>query len=97
MNATICTAIQLRRVVQLSYHGGIRRVEPHCHGRGNEGHDLLRAYQLTGHSQSGQFSGWKMFRVDQMIDITLTAEQFPGPRPGYDRSDDLMREIYCQV
>lgn len=32
MNALLCRAIRERRIVRFYYDGGIRDVEPHCHG-----------------------------------------------------------------
>jgi hypothetical protein len=97
MNSTICDGIQSHRVLQFSYDGGMRRVEPHCHGRSKEGHDLLRAYQLSGVSQSREATGWKLFPVDQINSMSVTSDIFSGPRQGYDKRDDAMAYIYCCI
>ena len=66
MNQTICVAIRERKVVSLRYSGGLRSVEPHCHGISTAGNEVLRGYQIGGHSQSGIRVGWKLFDVSMM-------------------------------
>lgn len=63
MNAGICAAIRSRAVLQFSYDGGIRTVEPHCHGISRADNEVLRAWQTGGYSESGEPVGWKLFEV----------------------------------
>lgn len=95
MTTLLCQAIRERRIVRFSYDGGIRDVEPHCHGSSKDDNDLLRGYQVAGYSRSGDPVGWKMFRLDRVSGLMVTETQFPGPRPEYDRDDDSMATIYC--
>jgi predicted DNA-binding transcriptional regulator YafY len=97
MNSTICSAIRSRRVVQFDYDGGLRTAEPFCHGASMDGHDLLRAYQTGGYSESGNSVGWRLFRVDRMNNLNITDESFSGNRPGYNPDDGAMVRVYCRL
>jgi hypothetical protein len=98
MNQLVCSAIRHRRAITFHYDGGRRLVEPYSHGASAAGHDLLRGYQLAGHSRSGLPEGWKTFRLDELSDLAMTDEVFAGDRPEYDPSrEDMMATIYCRV
>ena len=97
---TLVAAITDRRVVRFWYNGGFRVLESHAYGRGSKGHDLLRAYQTEGHSESGQHEGWKLLIAsgpDGLSQLTMLDEPFPGPRPEYRQNDKAMVEIYAQL
>ena len=94
---TICDAINNRRLITFFYDGYSRTVEPHTAGIDKKGHEALRAYQIRGGSESGEFSGWKMFHVSEMQNISVLQEQFEGPRPKYKRNDSGFRNIRCQL
>ena len=95
---SICAAINGRKLLRLHYDGGWRLVEPHAYGHNNNtGHDLLRAYQVSGSSHSFQFVGWKLFRHDEMRSVQVLEDHFSGPRPGYTRGDKALDRIYCEL
>lgn len=93
----ICSAIEKRNVLQFIYDGYTRVIEPHAYGVNDAGHELLRAYQTSGGSESGNQIGWKMFRVDQMHSVHESGARFSGPRPKYRKNDSDMSRIYCQL
>lgn len=64
--SAICEAIQSRKVLRFYYDGGFRHVEPFCYGLGTSDNELLRAYQIDGASESNEFRGWKLFKVDEI-------------------------------
>lgn len=97
MNARICNAIRDRKIIQFSYSGGFRKVEPLCHGISTVGNDLLRGWQIGGYSKSDEPRGWKLFRVDAISHLRITDEAFEGRRPGYNPDDSAMTTIYCNV
>jgi hypothetical protein len=98
MNPTICEAIHERRVLRLNYHWGHRVVEPHAYGLNDNGHELLRVFQVSGASESGEHHGWKLLRVDEIHGLHVLDDQFAGPRPGYKRGDKAMdQRIFCQL
>jgi hypothetical protein len=97
VNAAPCKAIAEHLKMQLVYVWGHRVVERHAYGVGDEGQELLRAYQVSGASQSGEPVGWKLFRVDEIRTLHVLTDTFPGPPPGYRRNDRVMTRIYAQL
>ena len=93
----ICEAINDRKLLSFYYDGYSRKVEPHTAGTDKKGHDALRAYQVSGGSESGEYVGWKMFHVSEMQNIIVLHEQFNGPRPKYKRNDIGFSHIRCQL
>lgn len=97
MNATICTAINERRLLRVGYTVGMRTVEPHAYGESADGNELLRAYQVAGpHADPGH--DWNLFRVGRITSVQILDEHFDGPRPDYRRGDSAMKGgIYCEL
>lgn len=97
MNRTICDAIKSMRTLKFDYGGGTRIVEPHCYGVSRKGNELLRAYQTSGYSESGETEGWKLFSVEEISSVQFGANEFSGPRPQYNSRDRAMASIYCAL
>ncbi len=97
MNLLLCRAIDDRKLVRFAYRGGNRIVEPYCHGVTKGGHELLRGYQTTGYSSRGRPEGWRLFRLDEMADLTVTEKSFRVRWFGYDPDDAAMDRIFCRV
>lgn len=97
MNKAICDAISKRAVIQFHYDGGMRIVEPHCHGVSSAGNELLRGYQTGGYSESGKPVEWKLFTVSKISSISQTGDMFSQNRPFYNSSDKAMQTICCHV
>ena len=95
MNLAICAAIRSRKVIQFSYDGDNRVVEPFCHGTSTAGNDLLRAYQVRGQSASGTPLGWKLFEESKITGLRQTGEVFTGNRQGYNPNDSAMAIVHC--
>jgi predicted DNA-binding transcriptional regulator YafY len=93
----LVAAINNRRLVRLRYDGGVRVVEPHAIGYGSSNQPLVRCFQVSGYSRSGQPNGWKLMRVDEISDLDLLKESFAGPRPQYRTGDKVMRQIIAQL
>lgn len=72
MNSLLCKAIQEKHVVNFYYDGGYRSAEPHCYGVSKDGNEILRAYQTGGHSESNNAVGWKLFRLDELSDLSTS-------------------------
>jgi hypothetical protein len=96
MNQTICNAIRERRIIELRYHGYSRTVEPHSHGRDKNGDEIVRCYQISGGSESGERTGWKLLKVSEAFSLHITGDSFT-PRPKYSRNDKAMEYIFCQL
>lgn len=90
-------AIQAHRLLTFTYNGYRRTVEPHTYGIGRKGHRALRAYQVGGGSESGEFVGWKLFHVHEMDGISASPQSFHGPRPNYKRGDQAFARIEAQL
>lgn len=98
MNPVMCEAIRGHRLLRLNYHWGHRVVEPHAYGLNDNGHELLRVFQVSGASESGEHHGWKLLHVDEIHGLEILKEQFEGSRSGYKHGDKAMdQRIYCQL
>ena len=91
MNDVLIKAIERGELLRVWYGGGWRVIEPFTLGRGSKGQLLLRAFQTSGFSQSGEQLGWKLFRVDEITNGAPTGEKFTDPRPGYNPHDSIMK------
>lgn len=94
---SIATAVQGRNLLSFMYDGYRRTVEPHTYGTDKKGHSALRAYQVAGGSESGQYVGWKLFHTSEMHGVTVQPQTFAGPRPGYKRGDKAFASIKVQL
>jgi predicted DNA-binding transcriptional regulator YafY len=98
MHDLILKAIAEQRRIALYYHPGMRLIEPCAYGESSEGNRLLRAFQNSGASASGEHIDWKLFRTDKILRIELLEERFPGIRSEYRRNDKAMRRrIFGQL
>ena len=93
----ISTAIRNRQLLSFNYDGFRRLVEPHTYGIDSKGHPALRAFQVSGGSESGETTGWKIFHEQQMQGTSGVAQTFVGPRPDYKRDDKAFRVIHAQL
>jgi len=96
MSPTICSAIHGRQLLELRYHGYARTVEPYAYGRDKNGDALLRCFQISGGSESGQPTGWKILKVAEVFAINEQKATF-RPRPEYRRDDKAMAFMFCQL
>lgn len=96
MNKKIVDAIENQKVIEFYYEGELRVVEPHCYGKTTAGNEGLRAFQIDGYSSTGKF-GWKMYDLGKADGITITDDQFNGSRPGYQKGDKGMSNIYVEL
>lgn len=98
MRRDICTAIDSKKVLNFYYNGGMRSVEPFCYGiHRSTGKEVLRGYQIGGYSESEEFVGWKLFRVDEISKLTITTKDFKGVREHYNPNDRIMKKIICRI
>lgn len=95
MTTEICRAISQRHVITFAYDGLSRVVEPYCHGRGSDGKELLRAFQIAGTSRT-RGVGWKLFEVRRIVGLKVTDQEF-FRRPGYNPADAAMHPVHCCV
>lgn len=95
----ICNAIRRHRLVDVTYLGGSRLVEPHAHGFSAQGREMLVAFQRAGHSASGRVEGWKAFDVDELRDLTVLHTPFVANMTGYRAGGHSknLSEVHCCV
>lgn len=93
---TITDTVQQRHLLELQYHGYSRTVEPHVDGRDKSGDEVLRCYQNSGGSESGERFGWKLLKVAEVFFIHQLKESFPQ-RPEYKRNDKAKDYIFSQL
>jgi hypothetical protein len=96
MNTSVVQAIQQRKVLEFRYHGYSRIVEPHAYGRDKDGDEILRCYQTSGGSKSGERAGWKLLKVREVFSLHLTNNTFVA-RPEYKRNDKAMSYVFEQL
>jgi hypothetical protein len=97
MNALICQAIKETLLLDFSYEGHHRLVEPHAYGVNDKEHAILRCYQVGGSSESHKSPYWRIFLESEMHGLRIVQQKFSGPRTGYKRNDKAMTQIYCQL
>jgi hypothetical protein len=78
-NPSLWIAIEHRRMIRLVYHGKHRILEPHDHGILNGSLQLL-AYQVGG-SSSRPLPNWVLMKTNEITDIEVLDQSFPGGRP----------------
>lgn len=93
----IKTAIQNKQLLSFTYDGYSRVVEPHTYGLDRKGHPALRAYQVRGGSESGEYVGWKMFHVNNMRGLSVLSDHFQSARPKYKRNDSDFSTINAEL
>lgn len=96
MKAEIADAITAMRTLELRYHGYGRIVEPHAYGRDKSGDEILRCFQVSGGSESGERTGWKLLKVADVYSIHVQKEKFEV-RAGYRQDDKAMEYIFRQL
>lgn len=96
MNSTVIQAIQQRKQLELRYHGYSRIVEPHSYGRDKDGDEILRCYQISGGSESGERIGWKLLKIREVFSLHIMGNEFTV-QPKYKRNDKAMVYIFEQI
>jgi len=84
-------AIDKKHRLSINYDPGERIVEPHVLGRSSNGNLLLRAFQVSGASASGEDHNWKLFRLYRMRAANDSGVEFGSPRPLYNPDDSAMK------
>jgi predicted DNA-binding transcriptional regulator YafY len=96
---SVINSIRNKNRVIIYYDGeepggrGLREIEPVCFGYSKKGNPVLRAWDLEGASHRG-FKGekplpsWRLFRLDRIMSLTPTGNNFETPRPNYNPNGD---------
>ena len=72
---------------------GLREIEPVCLGVSKSGNKVLRAWDNEGASHTGYkgeqpLPGWRLFRIDKILSLKPTGENFTQARPNYNPNGD---------
>lgn len=92
-----CEAISKGCRLEVRYDGFTRVVEVHAVGTSKSGNAIMRVWQVRGGSASGSQTGWKIFRLDEIVGAELSDEPSTAPQPGYKRGDSAMARVICEV
>ena len=101
----IIRAIDAHNICTIYYEGdtisnpGYREIEPYVYGLSKRDNPVIRAYQLEGKSDTPEnMPGWRLFRVDRMVDFINSGDIFNEPKALYNPSGDKdMTRIYAQA
>jgi len=92
----ICLAIKNKKILKIKYKGTKRIIELHAYGKDKRG-EKLRAYQVSGFSESGKSSGWKLFKCEDITSMIELSDSFKI-RPNYNHSGDRqIPNIICMI
>jgi hypothetical protein len=100
MNQLIVQAIGERRLIELTYNGYPRIVEPHTYYRTVGGHEMLECYQVQGRHASTDRDAdddWEYFSVSRISNLSLLEKTFSGPRPDYKKPLKTTHVIYAKL
>lgn len=86
-------AICSKRIIEISYHGTVRIVEPHLLGVTTGGNVALSAFQTIAPSGTG----FRLFILDEISEAMATEEFFKEPRRGFNPNDKTMREVLLAI
>jgi Fic family protein len=91
-------AIANKRLIEVTYSGAVRVVEPHDYGVHNDKERLL-AYQRRQRGVSGRkiLSGWRLFEVSKIEACIVLEEPFPGSRGQADQHHYVWGPLYARV
>jgi hypothetical protein len=96
-DSTIITAIRKQLVLKFVYNGEERIVEPQTYGLSTAGKEILRAYQKSGGSTSGQAQIAKLFDVAKISKLQSTNERFGQALLAHNPDDSAMIEIFATL
>jgi predicted DNA-binding transcriptional regulator YafY len=96
---TVVDCIKDKKKCVIYYDGdepggrGLREIEPVCLGNSKAGNKVLRAWDMEGASHRGYLGtkplpGWRLFRLDKILSIKPTGENFAEMRPNFNPNGD---------
>ncbi len=93
-------AIEKHLQIEITYKDDTepRYVLPFCMGRSTKGNLVLRAYQVSGSSDSNTPKAWKLLLIDEIRDLKVCSKVFyPTTFVDYNVGDKGMQTIFAQV
>ena len=92
-----CEALNAKQRVELKYSGRDRVVEVHAAGYTRDEKAIMRVWQVRGGSAGGDFSGWKLLRLDEITSSEILDEKSEAPRRGYRKGDPAITKLVCEL
>jgi hypothetical protein len=93
----LVAAINGREVLKFLYEGYVRTVEPQTYGMSYTGRYVLRAYQISGESRSGQSKIAKLFDVAKISKLAQSGEHFKRALQSHNPQDSAMKVIFATL
>jgi hypothetical protein len=89
------TAIAETRLIRLRYRDRERIVEPHDYGE-HKGIIKILTYQVGG-SSGGPLPNWRWMELEQISDVHLLDQTFPGGRPTLSGKHHKWDKLFIRV
>jgi len=93
---TLCSAVRSRHIVEFSYDGHQRRVEPYVVWEATDDDWQLGGWSL-GFSASESEPPWRCYNLSKIRDVTISNDTFLGNREGYNRNADRYENACCKL
>ena len=96
---SVVNAIKNKQKVVIYYDGdepggrGLREIEPVCLGTSKAGNKVMRAWDEEGSSHTAYkgeqpLPGWRLFRLDKLLSLKPSGENFAEMRPNFNPNGD---------
>jgi len=100
---SVIDSIKQKQKVIIYYDGdepggrGLREIEPVCLGVSKSGNKVVRAWDNEGASHTSYkgeqpLPGWRLFRLDKILSLKPTGENFTEMRPNFNPNGDKSME-----
>ena len=93
----LIAAIHGRKVLEFSYEGYGRVVEPQTYGMSYTGKYVLRGHQIGGESRSGQLKTAKLFDGAKISKLQKTGENFKDAVRSHNPHDSAMKSVFATL
>ena len=92
----VYNALRLNKLLAFQYDDQLRIAEAHSLGITKDGHLALRSFQTAGES-SQPLPGWRMFRLDKVMEAHALATDSQAPREGFVPNDKHLKHILLEI
>lgn len=96
-NPLIISAIRKKSVLEFSYNGRVRIVEPQTYGLSTAGREVLRAYERQRANGRNRRGMAKLFDMKKIFNLRATGENFAEALPSHNPDDRAMAEIFATL
>ena len=96
-NLLIISAIQRKSVLQFSYNGKLRTVEPQTYGISTTGREVLRGYERPVTKGAKRSAMAKLFDVEKMSGLRESGLSFRQALPAHNPEDSAMVEVFATL